>query len=252
VVLSRSQVDRIGEKLRRGEVDAETLTKLGEYQLEFDPAYKFVERVLTKRLFLNITGRPAKSTLSIIEKLRRIRSRLSQIQDISGCRTIVHNLDAQDEVILRAREWFPAVEIDDKREEPTHGYRAVHLLVMRDGKYVEVQVRTRLQHFWATISEKLSDTYGQEIKYGAGDADVLSSLSDLSEKAREFDLMVNRLNALQYEERNLKRAVGRSSVRSDLRKRISSQQQRIRHIMYDTRRILARFDEMEKVRVLSD
>lgn len=252
-MLSKSQVDRIGDKLRSGDIDEDALTKLGQYQAEFDPAYKYVEKNLTRRLYLTVTGRPAKSTLSIIEKLGRIKSRLSQIQDISGCRAIVHNLDAQDEVVRRSKEWFPSIEIDDKRENPTHGYRAVHLLVMHQGKFVEVQVRTRIQHFWATISEKLSDTYGQEIKYGQGNEEVLLLLNELSESVLRFDLMVNRLHALQQE--LLRAARGRVPAYKNARslpKQIKLHEERLRHVMYQARVILVQFDQMEKRHVLSN
>lgn len=72
------------------------------------------------------------------------------------------------------------VEVDDKRLKPTNGYRAVHLIVKRQGRLVEVQVRTRVQHLWAELSEKISDMYGQGIKYGTGEPWALSFLSDLS------------------------------------------------------------------------
>jgi ppGpp synthetase/RelA/SpoT-type nucleotidyltranferase len=33
---------------------------------------------------------------------------------------------------------------------------------------VEIQVRILMQHWWAELSEKLSDTIDPEIKYGGG------------------------------------------------------------------------------------
>jgi len=250
-MLSNSQVDRIGDRLRRGDVDEEVLTKLTQYQSEFDIAYKHVERVLTKRLYLTITGRPAKSTLSVAEKLRRIKSRLSQMQDMSGCRAIVHNLTEQNEAVRRAGEWFSSLEVDDKREVPTHGYRAVHLLITHEGKCVEVQIRTRIQHFWATVSEKLSDTYGQEIKYGQGNKEVLSLLDRLSDNVRRFDMQVDRLHEAQG---GLMRAKASRDVRraKEISKRIGLQEESIRHVMYEARAILMKFDQMEKSDVLLD
>ncbi|SKA11714.1 hypothetical protein [Novilysobacter spongiicola] len=250
-MLSKTQIDKVGDKLRRDEADEDALTKLFQYQEEFVPAYKYVERILTKKMYLTITGRPAKSTLSIIEKLRRINSRLSQVQDVSGCRTIVHNLAAQDEAIQRAKDWFVSLQVDDKRDNPTHGYRAVHLLVMHEGKCVEVQIRTRIQHFWATISEKLSDTYGQEIKYGKGNQKVLSLLDRLSHNTRHFDLLVNRLHEMQHDHVLALSQNRRDQVRT-LNKRIKDQEQQLRHTMYEARAILLKFDQMEDRNVLSD
>ena len=249
-MLSRSQVDKIGERLRRGEVDENSLTMLSVYQAEFNDAYSYVERLLTTKMYLTITGRPAKSTLSIIEKLRRIKSRLSQIQDISGCRAIVPSLADQEEVIRQAIEWFPSVTVDDKRAEPTHGYRAVHLLVTHKGKCVEVQVRTRIQHFWATISEKLSDTYGQEIKYGVGNELVLGHLMDLSEVTRRFDLLVDSLGRSRRELLEVRAPGVRSKRESDLKKIIKKGEADLREVMYRARRVLIEFDKMEEDDVL--
>jgi|26BtaG_2_1085354.scaffolds.fasta_scaffold04210_4 ppGpp synthetase/RelA/SpoT-type nucleotidyltranferase len=250
-MLSKSKVDRIGDKLRRGAVDAEALTRLSEYQSEFDPTYKYVERILTRHMYLTITGRPAKSTLSIVEKLRRINSRLSQMQDIAGCRTIVLNLSAREDVVRRAKEWFHSVEVDDKRSRPTHGYRAVHLLVYHGGKCVEVQVRTRIQHFWATVSEKLSDTYGQEIKYGEGNEGVRQRLIDLSDNAARFDAAVDELHANQEQSLAAKREARGGDFRAFKRK-MKSLEKDVREVMYSARSILLEFDKMEAARVLSN
>src|SRR6266704_1936073 len=64
--------------------------------------------------------------------------RLTQIQDIAGCRIVTP-------------------DIIDRRDTPSHGYRAVHVIVRHSGKLVEIQVRTALQHLWAELSEKLAD-----------------------------------------------------------------------------------------------
>jgi ppGpp synthetase/RelA/SpoT-type nucleotidyltranferase len=34
----------------------------------------------------------------------------------------------------------------DRRAEPMHGYRAVHVIVFPDGAPIEIQVRTAWQH----------------------------------------------------------------------------------------------------------
>jgi ppGpp synthetase/RelA/SpoT-type nucleotidyltranferase len=44
---------------------------------------------------------------------------------------------------------------------------------------VEIQVRTRLQHVWAELSEKLADQLGNEVKYGGGPA-LIKQLLDQS------------------------------------------------------------------------
>jgi hypothetical protein len=68
----------------------------------------------------------------------------------------------------------------DRRERPSHGYRAMHVVVQQQGKPVEIQVRTRLQHLWAELSEKLSDVEDPSIKYGGGDEQFRAPLLQMS------------------------------------------------------------------------
>lgn len=65
----------------------------------FGDAYETVIRTIRERRHLDPTGRPAKSTSSIIEKLVRETIRLSQIQDIGGCRIVLANMTEQYRVV---------------------------------------------------------------------------------------------------------------------------------------------------------
>ena len=44
-------------------------------------------------------------------------------------------------------------KVVDRRADPVQGSRAVHVIAFPGGVPVEVQVRTRLQHAWATAVE---------------------------------------------------------------------------------------------------
>lgn len=164
-VLSNSQIDKIGAKLRTGDVDADYLRKLEDFRDMYVRAYRHVEDMLENKMGVPITGRPSKSTVAIIEKLKRETIRLNQIQDIAGCRVLVGGLFEQDNLVEALLILFTNVEVDDKRRTPTNGYRAVHVIVWHNGRPVEIQVRTGLQHAWAEISEKIADDHGHEIKY---------------------------------------------------------------------------------------
>lgn len=78
--LSHTQIDRLGDRLREDSLTESDLRILDEYRRLFEEAYETVVRTLRDELHLEPTGRPAKSTSSLIEKLRRESIRLSQVQ----------------------------------------------------------------------------------------------------------------------------------------------------------------------------
>lgn len=94
--------------------------------------------------------------------------RLTQIQDIAGCRVIVAGIVDQDKTVQALTNLFERTTIVDRRQQSSHGYRAVHVVVNSNGKMIEIQVRTSLQHLWAELSEKFSDVVDPAIKYGGG------------------------------------------------------------------------------------
>ena len=164
---SRAQVDKLGERLKAGRTTEADLRLLDEYRLTFAGAYQAVSDQIVA-LGLRPTGRPAKSTKAIIDKLQRESIRLSQIQDIAGCRVVVGTIVDQDRVVAELSQAMPTSKVLDRRARPSHGYRAVHLVVATTGQPVEVQVRTMPQHFWAELSEQVADRVGPEVKYGGG------------------------------------------------------------------------------------
>jgi putative GTP pyrophosphokinase len=164
---SKTQIDRLGNRLKGGPHTEKDLRLLDEYRRSFGEAYETVVRILRQRGEFP-TGRLAKSTLSIVEKLRRESLRLSQMQDIAGCRIVVENVLQQDQFIASLKADFPGASVMDRRDNPSHGYRAVHIVAEISGKPIEIQIRTSLQHLWAEVSEKSSDVLDPTIKYGGG------------------------------------------------------------------------------------
>jgi putative GTP pyrophosphokinase len=186
--LTKNQVDRLGGRLRRGDISDDDLRLLDTYRRSFSETHEDVIRQIRDDLGLEPTGRPAKSTTAIIEKLRRESLRLSQMQDIAGCRVIVNDIATQDHVVSQLRGLFEESIIVDRREHPSHGYRAVHVIVKSRGNFIEIQIRTQLQHLWAELSEKFSDLINPAIKYGGGDAEALRSLAAASAQIKDVEL----------------------------------------------------------------
>jgi putative GTP pyrophosphokinase len=178
--LSKTQIDRLGDRLKKGNISDDDLRLLDQYRRSYTDAYEFVAGTIRKELALEPTGRPAKSTTSISDKLRRESIRLTQIQDIAGCRLIVSDIANQELVVQSLKNLFEHITVIDRRKQPSHGYRAVHVVVNHRAKLIEIQIRTSLQHLWAELSEKYSDVVDPAIKYGGGDKDAQEFLEKAS------------------------------------------------------------------------
>jgi putative GTP pyrophosphokinase len=110
----------------------------------------------------------------ILDKLRRYpRMRLSQMEDIGGCRVVLPTLGEVYSVLNRVRRNWPEASIKNYIAEPKDdGYRAIHVVKRRGGRLVEVQLRTTRQHDWAEVIEVYSPTLGFNLKDGEGPDDL--------------------------------------------------------------------------------
>jgi ppGpp synthetase/RelA/SpoT-type nucleotidyltranferase len=115
----------------------------------------------------------------LVGKLIRFPNiRLTQMQNVAGCRAILPNLAAVDEVRRRIeRQKSEIVKVNDYNATPrSSGYRAVHIVVRRDGALVEIQLRTTGQQRWAMLVEDLDAAYRFELKDETGPEEVLEYL----------------------------------------------------------------------------
>ena len=185
---SNNQIDKLGERLKAGNPSDDDLTMLSTYRNGFADAAKAVADTVREISGLVVTARSLKTTLSIVAKLKRDGvKQLSSMQDIGGCRVTVVTLIEQDKLVEKLTIALPDAKLYDRVAKPSHGYRAKHLVVKTKGKRIEIQVRTRLQHQWALLSENAADLFGQEIKYGLGDLRVVQVLAEVSESFKKRD-----------------------------------------------------------------
>ncbi len=216
--MSKTQIDRLGLRLKEGSIAEADLRMLDDYRRSFIGAYEQVVRATREQLGVEVTGRPAKSTTSIVEKLRRETIRLTQIQDIAGCRLVVSDVTAQDSIVESFKGLFQDVTIDDRRERPSYGYRAVHLIVSIAGKLIEIQVRTPIQHKWAELSEKVSDILDPSIKYGGGDKTTRDWLGRTS----------SLIDSVEWTEKQLAAMLATVPPRDDLSKELQQELDELR------------------------
>lgn len=165
--LSKSQIDKLGERLRdSAEVSEEELALLQQVRAEHDSAMSTVADRLANELGLEPSTR-LKTVGTIVDKLRREHIRLSQMQDIAGVRLVrTIGLDEQDALVESVAGLFEGAKVVDRRVRPSHGYRAVHVIAAIEARHVEIQVRTELQHLWGQVFERFADRYGRGVRYG--------------------------------------------------------------------------------------
>lgn len=165
--LSGSQIDKLSVRLRESvEVDEGDLGQLQQLLLAHADVLDRVAGQL-REIDLVPTTR-LKTSGTIIDKLRRESPiTLRSIRDLAGARVVQPmTLAEQDRVTARIAALWPATKVFDRRETPSFGYRAVHIIPKVDGCYVEIQLRTLFQDTWAQFMEMLGDQWGRTIRYG--------------------------------------------------------------------------------------
>lgn len=182
MAISRRKANKAGEVLKVAEPGSQ------EYQQALSVMWQWREQhvaptrdcfVRVSHLSLDIPQSIAtfrlKRKSSILAKLRRkdFAFELGAMDDLGGCRLIVDDLSQLDLACVRLRQMFPEIktEKDYVAKPQQSGYRSHHLIVQIPDSCgggvlyrVEVQVRTKLQHYWATAVEAASEIYGKELK----------------------------------------------------------------------------------------
>lgn len=178
--LSTTQINLLGDRLRKEPVAEADLKLLDDYRRQFATASAEVERVLREEFRQFPAAREAKSTPAIRAKLAREGARLSTMQDIAGCRVVVSDRAAQQALFEGLARRFVLHKLIDRVAKPSHGYRALHLVVREGNHWVEIQIRTELEHLWAQLCELVADRVGLDFKYGIGRPELRAWIDDLS------------------------------------------------------------------------
>lgn len=125
---------------------------------------------------------------TIIQKLRIYpKMQLTRMQDIGGVRAILNSVHdvylLADEYKDKSRFTHQLVGEKDYIKSPRDedGYRSLHLIYKYhnsiakeySGLLVELQIRTKLQHSWATAVETMGTFLGQALKSRLGDKEWL-------------------------------------------------------------------------------
>lgn len=131
-----------------------------------------------------------KRSPSIIRKLKRFHGmQLARMQDIGGLRAVVATLRMVRDLEENYRRSRFAHELIAERDyianPKASGYRSVHLIYRYknertpdyNGLLIELQIRTRLQHAWATAVETMGTFLDHALKSSEGPEEWLSFFS---------------------------------------------------------------------------
>lgn len=187
---SKTKVKEAGKTLRKARLEPLTVTEADEaVALEilenWRAAHSFALNGAQMGLRSRIRTIEAEGFVSqrlkrrptIINKLcRQSNMQLTTMQDIAGCRAVL-----EDAGTARAltRQWEKTAKnkirerYDYVAKPASSGYRGIHLVVIYDERLVEVQIRSRLQHAWATAVENYGARLGVDLKSGEGPEEVL-------------------------------------------------------------------------------
>lgn len=202
--LSKAKIDRAGLALAKGKYrDEIDFIELEDVFDEYRKAHlqPLSETTIELQQLLDNYGtqyyiaQRLKRKPQIIRKLNRLHVRLTQLQDIGGCRIIVNtNYDVERlyeylKEVVASQNVFTIGRDTDYRERGRDdtGYRALHVILERSGCHLELQVRSRIQHYWAESIERTSVIYGHHLKEQEGDPLVIRYFKSLSDAFYEIE-----------------------------------------------------------------
>jgi DNA-binding transcriptional MerR regulator len=197
---SRGQVDAAGRALADAwgspsEVDDEALRIISNWRAAHAFPLQVIKMMLKQRAQRTdpraLVSQRLKRLPSIRRKLERSQTetiRLSQVQDVGGCRAVLSNINAVDRLVKlfeqgvaknpTGRHELVGAMRDYIGEPKLDGYRGIHYVfkyksnsparAVWNNLRIEVQLRSQLQHAWATAVETVDTLTGQSLKFALG------------------------------------------------------------------------------------
>lgn len=152
------------------------------HERPLNEAFSIIQTVVIEFDREAIFARRLKRYNSIIAKLRRFdKMSLKNMQDIGGCRAIVSNEKRLQQVVRKLRKMREFRNSNGKfrskdylKKPKDDGYRSYHIIgrfrdEFGDTRSIEVQIRTLIQHYWATALEIVDIFTGQALKSNQGE-----------------------------------------------------------------------------------
>lgn len=127
----------------------------------------------------DVTQRLKRFSTIVSKLVREPTMQLSNMEDIAGVRAVLptqRHVDlVVDELVSQPRWKIRRIRHYVSGRDPgpkADGYRAVHVVVAKDGCFVEIQLRTPWQDAWAQSVEQDTRRLRAGLKFGVGPADL--------------------------------------------------------------------------------
>jgi len=237
---SRSQITRSGVILRNSDDpfnQIEAIEALNNWKAAHELPLHYIMKTIKK--YANNVSKVTtivqrrKRTESILLKLnQQPKLDLARMQDLVGFRIVFRHNDSKKnlakidelvEIISESRMRSKVTRLTNYIEKPRDsGYRSVHAIFKynsytypgHNNMQVELQIRTKIQHYWATAVETVGMFERSHLKQGLGDEDwleffrIMSLLMSIDEGT--IEVTNEEKNVIRKELRDISEKIGAS------------------------------------------
>ncbi|NRD73226.1 RelA/SpoT domain-containing protein [Shewanella sp. VB17] len=197
---SKERVKKAGNSLLKADLNCDEFTDAIPIFHNWRSSHAFPMQIMLDLLRKN-SIKIDKNPL-VVQRLKRVQSifkkivreqnmSLSRMQDIAGCRAVLSDVKKVNKVcksLVKSRTKNIFYKEYNYIESPKEsGYRGIHLIYKYNGskeKYigmlVELQIRSKIQHSWATAVEVVGTFTNQALKASSGDSEWLELFKFIS------------------------------------------------------------------------
>lgn len=188
ILATKKQVRKAGENIRNNRANDDDYKIIASWRSIHIPIMTSMVNAINKKLKKNnlkavLVARRLKRLSSIELKLKRFKHmQLDRIQDIAGVRVVFKNFEQvktfqglMKKTYLKGSRKFKLLDEKTKdyiQNPKDDGYRSIHqIFEYKDTsrRCLELQIRTQLQHYWATAVEVLGMKTQSKLKQGKGE-----------------------------------------------------------------------------------
>ena len=210
-IYERKDVDAAGRKLAQISFPVGSFEGLGALTVINNWRSSHSYPLNTFQMTLRRKARQIESDAIVAQRIKRLDSihtklarqqsmRMTQMQDIAGCRAVLKSLNNVQKLVKQYENSSFDHKLKSQKDyihaPKADGYRCFHMVYIYKGAYandiynglqIEIQLRTQMQHAWATAVEAVGIFTRQALKSNRGDRDWL----------RFFALMGSAISAME-------------------------------------------------------